>query len=110
MLINENQITFDINGCWQKSPFDPAVHVVVIRGEGSNGVITVDVPPPDGPIGDPTDLPVGAIKAFELDVCTGATTQAHYDMNSLSNGKFLIYFSVTWSDGAFVNYRIRVNC
>jgi hypothetical protein len=110
MLISGSEITFDISGCWQKCPFHPGVNVVVIRGEGNNGVITVDVPTPDGPIGDPTDLPVSAIKDFDLDVCTGPDTQVHYGKNSLETGRFLLYFSLAWADGTYVNYRIRVNC
>ncbi|MCZ7555118.1 MAG: hypothetical protein M5R41_01775 [Bacteroidia bacterium] len=110
MVLNASEFTFEISGCWQISPFDPNVKVIVVRGEGSNGVITVSVPHPTSPIPDPQELSVQNISNFDLIVHTSPTTATHYDMSSLETDKFLVLFSLTWPAGEVVNYRIRVNC
>ena len=104
------EVSFMISGCWQPDPFEREVNIIVGRGEGSNGVITVDIQEPVNPPPDPVDLAVSDITDLNLTVHTGPTTSTTYGMADLATSSFLFLFSKVWPTGVAANYRIRVNC
>lgn len=103
------QERFMINGCWQPDPSgEKEINIIIGRGEGSNGVITVEIQEPVSQPPDPVDLAVSDISALDLTVYTGPTTSTTYGMADLATTSFLFLLSKVWPNGITANYRIRV--
>ncbi len=101
---------FAISGCWQPDPFGSGVNIIVGRGEGNNGVITVGIQEPVNPPPDPIDLTAADITDLDLNVYTDSISCTTYGMADLETTSFLFLFSKVWPTGVTANYRIRVNC
>lgn len=83
----------------------PGGGLIVGRGEGSNGVITVELPTPEAGASGTVALGCGSITHMNITVKTPTGTKTFGDAD-ICTAAYIITFEHTWPDGSTHTYNV----
>lgn len=101
------EVQFDAT--WTPDPTLPNGGVIIGRGEGSSGVITVDIPPLTSVPETPVQLTWESVTSMDITVINENGVQMHFGNRAIKPSAYLIEFTHDWGNDVVVSYELRNN-
>jgi hypothetical protein len=103
------RVTKEFNPEWLSDERYPDGGLIVDRGEGSHGIIEVEIPHPGASATGPIVLSDSSVTQMNIEVVTADGETKHFGDEAISTASYRISFSHTWDDGITVEYVIENN-
>lgn len=97
------------NATWTPNPELPNGGVIIGRGEGSSGVITVDIPPLTSVPEAPVELTWESVTSMDITVINENGVSMHFGNRAIKPSAYLIEFTHDWGNDVVVSYKLRNN-
>jgi hypothetical protein len=105
-LADSKSVNFLFEAAWQADDELPGGGIIVSRGEGSNGVITVDLPmpPPTEPVQPPIELNKDQVTYMDIHVTDDNGVRRHYTNEHIGTVGYRIELEYEWDNGTSQKY------
>jgi len=108
-LRTKANVEVQFNATWTPNPELPNGGVIIGRGEGSSGVITVDIPPLTSVPEAPVQLTWESVTSMDISVVNENGVQMHFGNRAIKPSAYLIEFTHDWGNDVVVSYKLRNN-
>jgi len=98
-----------VGATWISNPELPNGGVIVSRGEGASGVITVNIPPMTQIPEEPVQLTWENVTGLDITVENENGVSMHFGNKSIRYSAYLIEFTHDWGNDIVVRYVLRNN-
>jgi hypothetical protein len=107
----QKEVNLLLEGTFTVNPELPNGGVFVMRGEGSNAVITINLPmpPPEDAITEPVDLTFENISYLDVHVTDEGGREHVLKSEDIESAAYVIEFTYMWDNGVEQQYRVRNN-
>ncbi len=107
-LADSKSVTFLFEPAWEKDAELPGGGVIVSRGEGTNGVISVDLPlpPPSMSSEGPIELGADEVTYMDITVEDEDGVVRHYTDEHIRTVNYRIDLEHEWDNGVIQKYRV----
>jgi hypothetical protein len=92
---------------WIADPEYPNGGVIIGRGEGSHGIITVDIEPMTFIPEEPVQLTWQQVVSFHVTVENENGVEMHFRDRHIKTAAYLIEFTHDWGNDVIVQYQLR---
>ncbi len=108
-LADSKSVNILFEAAWEADESLPGGGLIVSRGEGGNGVITVDLPmpPPTEGGGDPIDLTSDEVTFMDITVEDDEGVTRHYTEDHIKTINYRIEFDYEWDNGIEQTYIVK---
>ncbi len=94
---------------WIANPELPNGGVIVGRGEGSSGVITVEIEPMTQVPENPVQLTWEDVSSMDITVVNENGVEMHFGNKAIETSAYLFEFTHDWGNDIIVSYELRNN-
>jgi hypothetical protein len=108
-LRSKANVEVQFNATWTPDQSLPNGGVIIGRGEGSSGVITVDIPPLTSIPEAPVQLTWESVTSMDITVINENGVQMHFGNRAIKPSAYLIEFTHDWGNDVIVSYKLRNN-
>ncbi|GEM_PF-2380225 len=107
-LADSKNVTILFNAEWQPDEDIPGGGVIVGRGEGSNGIISIDLPmpPPDEAGEDPIQLTAENVTYMSITVVDDQGATREFNEGHIQKINYDIIFDYEWDNGVTQQYQV----
>ncbi|MBE0643421.1 MAG: hypothetical protein IH600_05030 [Bacteroidetes bacterium] len=108
-LADSKSVNFLFEAAWEVDETLPGGGVIVSRGEGSNGVITVDLPmpPPTDAVEPPIELNADDVTYMDIKVKDENGVEHHYTEDHIKTVNYNLEFEYEWDNGTTQKYVVK---
>jgi hypothetical protein len=105
-VADSKSVNILFEAAWEADESLPGGGLIVSRGEGGNGVITVDLPmpPPTEEGGEPIDLTSDEVTFMDITVEDNEGVTRHYTEDHIKTINYRIEFEYEWDNGIAQTY------
>jgi hypothetical protein len=105
-LADSKSVNFLFEAAWEVNTELPGGGIIVSRGEGSNGVITVDLPmpPPTESVDPPIELNKDNVTYMDIHVTDDNGVKRHYTNDHIGTVNYRIELEYQWDNGTKQKY------
>lgn len=105
-LADSKSVNFLFEAGWEADAELPGGGIIVSRGEGSNGVITVDLPmpPPTEAVTPPIELNKDQVTFMDIHVIDDNGVNRHYTTEHIGTVGYRIELEYQWDNGTTQKY------
>ena len=107
-LADSKNVTILFNAEWQPDEKLPGGGVIVGRGEGSNGIISIDLPmpPPEEAGEDPIQLTAEEVTYLNVSVVDDQGATREFNEKHIFKISYDIIFDYEWDNGVIQKYQV----
>lgn len=108
-LADSKSVNFLFEAAWEVDETLPGGGVIVSRGEGSNGVITVDLPmpPPTEAVDPPIELTSDNVTFMDIKVKDENEVEHHYTSDHIKTVNYNLELEYQWDNGTTQKYVVK---
>ncbi|MCB2203840.1 hypothetical protein KQI65_03760 [bacterium] len=108
-LADSKSVNILFEPAWEADESLPGGGVIVSRGEGSNGVITVDLPMPPPTESQSEAIELGSEQVTHMDISVedNEGVMRHYTDDHISTINYSIEFEYEWDNGVVQAYVVK---
>jgi len=108
-LADSKSVNILFDAAWEVDETLPGGGVIVSRGEGGNGVITVDLPmpPPTEQQGEAIELTADQVTFMDITVEDNEGVTRHYTEEHIKSINYRIEFEYEWDNGIAQQYVVQ---
>ncbi|MDT8322871.1 MAG: hypothetical protein RRA94_02080 [Bacteroidota bacterium] len=108
-LADSKSVNILFEAAWEADESLPGGGVIVSRGEGGNGVITVDLPmpPPAEGQSEPIELTADNVTFMDITVEDDEGVSRHYTEEHIKSINYRIEFDYEWDNGVTQAYLVQ---
>lgn len=108
-LADSKNVTILFDATWQPDTDLPGGGVIVGRGEGSNGVISINLPmpPPESASEDPVMLTSDDVTYMDVTVVDDQGATRHFTEENIQTISYDIVFTYEWDNGVSQEYNVK---
>lgn len=105
-LADSKSVNFLFEAAWEVNTELPGGGIIVSRGEGSNGVITVDLPmpPPTESVDPPIELNKNNVTYMDIHVTDDNGVKRHYTNDHIATVNYRFELEYQWDNGTKQKY------
>ena len=108
-LADSKSVNILFEAAWEADAPLPGGGVIVSRGEGSNGVVTVDLPmpPPETALDEAIELTSKDVTYMDITVEDDEGVTRHYTEEHIQSINYRIEFEYEWDNGVAQKYVVK---
>jgi hypothetical protein len=108
-LSDSKSVSFLFEAVWKVDANLPGGGVIVSRGEGTNGVITVDLPlpPPTESVDTPIELTAADVTHMDITIEDNEGVTRHYTKDQIETVNYRIDLEYEWDNGVMQKYVVE---
>ncbi|MFA6232860.1 MAG: hypothetical protein WC824_01560 [Bacteroidota bacterium] len=108
-VADSKSVNFLFEAEWMVDPKLPGGGIIVSRGEGTNGVITVDLPlpPPEVSVDTPIKLTADNVTYMDIKVVDENGVTRHYTSEHIKTVNYRIDLEYEWDNGVTQKYLVE---